>query len=119
MTVEESMNRDEYERKLAILMNVGENKREAKRELERGTYVMELQSFIEVYREIPEEMKASDVIDDDDYAKELEYTARVISAITETAEHINNFSNGCFEVADEFNVVVNFDGKQYVIHWAL
>ena len=38
---------------------------------------------------------------------------------TETAEHIKNFSDGYFEAADEFNTVVNFDGKQYVIHWTL
>lgn len=101
-----------------IIMLTGKNEREAKRELERGTYVMELQSFIDNYREIPEEMKASDVIDDDDYAKELEYTERVISAVTETAEHIKNLDE-YFEIADEFNTVVNFDGKQYVIHWTL
>lgn len=101
-----------------IIMLIGKNEREAKRELERGTYVMELQSFIDNYREIPEEMKASDVIDDDDYAKELEYTERVISAVTETAEHIKNLDE-YFEIADEFNTVVNFDGKQYVIHWTL
>ena len=102
-----------------IIMLTGENEREAKRELEQGTYVMELQDFIDDYRAIPEEMKASDMIDDDDYAKELEYTERVIAAVTETAEHIKNFSDGYFEVADEFNAVVNFGGKQYVIHWTL
>ena len=73
---------------------------------------MELQSFINDYREICEETKASGVMD-------LEYIERVITAVAETAEHIKNFSDGYFEAADEFNTVVNFDGKQYVIHWAL
>ena len=104
---------------IKVIMSTGKNEREAKRELEWGTYVMELQDFIDYYRGIPEEMKASDAIDDDDYAKELEYAERVITAITETAKCIENFSNGYFEAADEFNVVVNFGGKQYVIHWAL
>lgn len=38
---------------------------------------------------------------------------------TEMEEHIKNFSDGYFEAADEFNTVVNFDGKQHVIHWTL
>ena len=107
------------EKDVEIIMSTGKSERKAKRELEEGTYVMELRSFIDYYRETPEEMKASDVIDDDDYAKELEYTERVISAVTETAEHIKSFSDGYFEATDEFNAVVNFDGKQYVIHWTL
>ena len=92
-----------------IIMATGKNEREAKRELEWGTYVMELQSFIADYR-------ASHA---DECAEELECTERVIAAVTETAEHIKNFSDGYFEIVDEFNVVMNFDGKQYVIHWAL
>ena len=107
------------EKDVKIIMATGKNEREAKRKLEQGTYVMELQDFIDDYREIPEEMKASDVIGDDDYAKELECTERTIAAVTEAAEHIKNFSDGYFEVADEFNTVVNFGGKQYAIHWAL
>ena len=79
---------------------------------------MELQDFIDYYRATPEEMKASGEIDDG-YAEEVEYVERVIAAVTETAEHIKSFSDGYFEAADEFNTVVNFDGKQYVIHWTL
>ena len=104
------------EKDIKIIMATGKNEREAKRELERGTYVMELQDFIADYREIPEEMKANNEIDDDGYVKEVEYVERVIAAVTETAEHIKNFSDGYFEVADEFDTVVNFGGKQYVIH---
>lgn len=107
------------EKDVKILRLTGMSEREAKQDIIRGTRTMELQDFIDDYREIPEEMKASDVIDDDDYAKELEYTERVIAAVTETAEHIKSFSDGYFEIVDEFNTVVNFDGKQYVIHWAL
>ena len=107
------------EKDVKILRLTGKNEREAKRELERGIYVMEIQDFIADYREIPEEMKANNEIDDDGYAKEVEYVERVIAAVTETAEHIKNFSDEYFEAADEFDTVVNFDGKQYVIHWAL
>ena len=64
---------------------------------------MDLQSFIDDYREIDES----------------ECTERTITAITETAEHIKNFIDGYFEFADEFNTVVNFFGKQYIIHWTL
>ena len=80
---------------------------------------MELQSFIDYYREVPEEMKASGEIDNDGHAEEVKYIERVITAVTETAEHIKSFSDGYFETADEFNTVVNFDSKQYVIHWTL
>ena len=107
------------EKDLKIIMLTGKTEREARRELNQGTYVMELQSFIDYYRATPEEMKASGEIDDGGHAEEVEYVERVISAITETAEHIKNFSDGYFEAADEFNTVVNFDGKQYVIHWTL
>lgn len=102
-----------------IIMATGKSESEAKRKLEWGTYVMELQSFIDDYRAVPEEMKANNEIDDDDYAKELECTERTIAAVTEAAEHIKNFSDGYFEIVDEFNTVVNFGGKQYVIHWTL
>ena len=107
------------EKDLKIIMSTGRTESEARRELNRGSYVMELQDFIDYYRETPEEMKASGEIDDDGYAEEVEYVERVISAITETAEHIKNFSDEYFEAADEFNTVVNFDGKRYVIHWTL
>ena len=88
---------------LKIIMLTGKSEREARRKLEQGSCVMELQSFIDDYREIDES----------------ECTERAITAITETAEHIKNFSDGYFEIADEFNTVVNFDGKQYVLHWTL
>lgn len=104
---------------IKIIMSTGKTERKAKRELEQGTYVMELQDFIDCYRATPEEMKASGEIDDDGYAEEVEYVERVVTAVTETAEHIKTFSDGYFEAADEFNTVVNFDGKQYVIHWTL
>ena len=108
---------------LKIIMSTGKNEREAKRELERGSYVMELQRFIDDYREICEEERLSAGIDKETYAEEcaeeLECIERTITAVAETAEHIKNFSDGYFEVADEFNTVVNFDGKQYVIHWTL
>ena len=107
------------EKDVKIIMSAGKNEGEAKRELEWGAHVMELQSFIDYYREASEEMKASGEIDGDGYAEEVEHVERVIAAITETAEHIKNFSDGYFEAADEFNTVVNFDGKQYVIHWTL
>ena len=94
---------------IKIIMATGKNEREAKRELERGSYTMELQDFIDDYRAAHAE----------ECAEETECTERVIAAITETAEHIKSFSDGYFEVADEFNTVVNFGGKQYVIHWAL
>ena len=90
---------------IKIIMATGKNEREAKRELERGTYVMELQDFIDDYRAT--------------HTDEPECTERTIAAVTETAEHIKNFSDKYFDVADEFNTVVNFDGKQYVIHWVL
>ena len=93
------------EKDVKIIMLTGENEREAKQDLNRGTYIMELQDFIDDYRAT--------------HTDETEYTERVISAVTETAEHIKNFSDGYFEAADEFNTVVNFDGKQYVIHWTL
>ena len=96
------------EKDVRIIMSTGRNEREANIELEQGSYIMELQDFIDDYREIAEE-----------YAEESECTERTITAITETAEHIENFSDGYFEAADEFNTVVNFDGKQYVIHWTL
>ena len=96
------------EKDLKIIMSTGKSEREARRELEQGSCVMELQSFINDYREIAEEC-----------AEESECTERTVTAITETAEHIKNFSDGYFEAADEFNTVVNFDGKQYVIHWSL
>ena len=107
------------EKDVEIIMLTGKSERKAKRELEEGTCVMELQDFIDYYRATPEEMKASGEIDDDGHAEEVEYIERVIAAITETAEHIKNFSDGYFEAADEFNTDVNFDGKQYVIHWTL
>lgn len=107
------------EKDLKIIMLTGKSERKAKRELEEGTYVMELQDFIDDYRATPEEMKASSEMDDDGYAEEVEYVERVIAAVTETAEHIKTFSNGYFEAADEFNTIVNFDGKPYVIHWTL
>ena len=97
------------EKDVKILMLTGKTEREARRELNRGTYVMELQDFIDDYRAAHAE----------ECAEETECTERVIAAITETAEHIKSFSDGYFEVADEFNTVVNFGGKQYVIHWAL
>ena len=88
------------EKDVKILMLTGKTEREARRELNRGTYVMELQDFIDDYRAT--------------HTDEPECTERTIAAVTETAEHIKNF-----EIADEFNTVVNFGGKQYVIHWAL
>lgn len=111
------------ERDLKIIMSTGKTEREAKRELNRGSYVMELQSFIDDYREICEEERLSAGSDKETYAEEcaeqLECIERTITAVAETAEHIKNFSDGYFETADEFNTVINFDGKQYVIHWAL
>ena len=107
------------EKDVKIIMSTGRNERKAKRELEEGTYIMELQDFIDYYRATPEEMKANSEIDDDGYAEVVEHVERVITAIVETAEHIKNFSDGHFEAADEFNTVVNFDGKQYVIRWTL
>ena len=108
---------------LKIIMSTGKTEREAKRELNRGSYVIELQSFIDDYREICEEERLSAGLDKEtyteEYAEELERIERVIAAVTETAEHIKNFSDGYFETADEFNTVANFDGKQYVIHWTL
>lgn len=88
-----------------IIMLAGKNERAARRELNRGSYVMELQDFIDDYRAT--------------HTDEPECTERTIAAVTEAAEHIKNFSDGYFEIVDEFNTVVNFDGKQYVIHWAL
>ena len=93
------------ENDVKIIMSTGKNEREAKRELERGTYVMIFQGFIDDYRAT--------------HPDEPECTERTIAAITETAERIKNFSDGYFEVADEFDAVVNFGGEQYVIHWAL
>ena len=107
------------EKDIKIIMLTGKSERKANIELEQGSYVMELQDFIDYYRATPEEMKASSEIDDDSYAEEVEHVERVISAITEMAEHIKSFSDGYFETAGEFNTVVNFDGKQYVIHWTL
>ena len=92
-----------------ILMLTGMSEREARRDLNRGTYIMELQDFIDDYRATHAE----------ECAEETGYTERTIAAVTEAAEHIKNFSKGYFEIADEFNTVVNFGGKQYVIHWAL
>lgn len=97
------------EKDVKIIMSTGESEREAKQDLNRGTYVIELQDFIDDYRATHAE----------EYPEDLECTERVVAAVTETAEHIKNFSNGYFEVADEFNTVVNFGGKQHVIHWAL
>ena len=91
---------DVYEFDAKIIMATGKSESEAKRELNRGSYVMELQDFIDDYRAT--------------HTDEPECTERTIAAVTETAEHIKNF-----EIADEFNTVVNFDGKQYVIHWVL
>lgn len=96
---------DVYEFDAKIIMATGKSESEAKRELNRGSYVMELQDFIDDYRAT--------------HTDEPECTERTIAAVTETAEHIKNFSDGYFEIVDEFNTVVNFDGKQYVIHWAL
>ena len=90
---------------IKIIMATGKNEREAKRKLEQGTYVMELQDFIDDYRAT--------------HTDEPECTERTIAAVIETAEHIKNFSDKYFDVADEFNTVVNFDGKQHVIHWPL
>ena len=108
---------------LKIIMSTGRNERKAKRELEQGSYVIELQSFIDDYREICEEERLGAGLDKEtyaeEYAEELERIERTITAVAETAEHIKNFSDGYFETADEFNTVVNFDGKQYVIHWTL
>lgn len=97
------------EKDVKMLMLTGKNEREAKQDLNRGTYIMELQDFIDDYRAAHAE----------ECAEETGYTERTIAAVTEEAEHIKNFSDGYFEVADEFNTVVNFDGKQYVIHWTL
>lgn len=106
-----------------IIMLAGKSEKKAWRELERGTYVMELQGFIDARWELYEAERLSTGLDEETYAEEypedLEYTERVIAAVTETAEHIKNFSKGYFEIADEFNTVVNFNGEQYVIHWAL
>lgn len=96
---------DVYEFDAKIIMATGKSESEAKQELERGTYVMELQDFIDDYRAT--------------HTDEPECSERTIAAVTKTAEHIKNFSDGYFEVADEFNTVVNFGGKQYVIHWVL
>lgn len=106
-----------------IIMSTGKNERAARRELNRGSYVMELQDFIDACWELYEAERLSTGLDEETYAEEypedLECTERVIAAVTEAAEHIKNFSDGYFEIVDEFNTVVNFDGKQYVIHWAL
>ena len=106
-----------------IIMSTGKNERAARRELNRGSYVMELQDFIDDCWELYEAERLSTGLDAEAYAEEypedLECTERTIAAVTEAAEHIKNFSVGYFEIVDEFNTVVNFDGKQYVIHWAL
>lgn len=111
------------EKDVKIIMSTGKTEREAKRELNRGSYVIELQSFIDDYREICEEERLSAGLDKEtyaeEYAEELERIERTITTVAKTAEHIKNFSDGYFEAADEFNTVVNFDGKQYVIHWTL
>ena len=108
---------------IKIIMSTGKNEREAKRELERGTYTMELQDFIDDCWELYEAERLSTGLDEETYAEEypedLECTERTIAAVTEAAEYIKNFSDGYFGVADEFNTVVNFGGKQYVIHWTL
>ena len=111
------------EKDVKILRLTGKNEREAKRELERGTYVMEIQDFIDACWELYEAERVSTGLDEETYAEEypedLECTERTIAAVTEAAEHIKNFSNEYFEIVDEFNTVVNFGGEQYVIHWAL
>ena len=111
------------EKDVKIIMLTGKNVRAAKRELNRGSYVMELQDFIDDCWELYEAERLSTGLDEETYAEEypedLECTERTIAAVTEAAEHIKNFSDGYFEIVDEFNTVVNFDGKQYVIHWAL
>ena len=108
---------------IKIIMATGKNEREAKRKLEQGTYVMELQDFINACWELYEAERLSTGLDKKTYAEkypeDLECTERTIAAVTEAAEHIKNFSDGYFEIVNEFNTVVNFDGKQYVIHWAL
>ena len=96
---------DVYEFDAKIIMATGKSESEAKRALNRGSYVMELQDFIDDYRAT--------------HMDEPECTERTIAAVTEAAEHIKNFSDKDFDDADEFNTVVNFDGKQYVIHWVL
>ena len=105
------------EKDVEIIMATGKSESEAKRELNRGSYVMELQDFIADYREILEAEWLNREIDEDEYEKEAD--ERTISAITETAASIKYCSDGCYEAADEFNTVVNFNGEQYVIHWAL
>lgn len=111
------------EKDIEVIMSTGKSERKAKRELEQGTYVMELQDFIGVCWELYEAERLSAGLDEktyaEEYPEELEYTERTIAAVIETAEHIKNFSDGYFELADEFNTVVNFGGKQYVIHWTL
>ena len=106
-----------------IIMSTGKNERAARRELNRGSYVMELQDFIDDCWELYEAERLSTGLDEETYAEEypedLECTERTIAAVTEAAEHIKNFSDKDFDDADEFNTVVNFDGKQYVIHWVL
>ena len=114
---------DVYEFDAKIIMATGKSEKKAWRELERGTYVMELQDFIDVCWELYEAERLSTGLDKETYAEkypeDLECTKHTIAAVTEAAEHIKNFSKGYFEIAYEFNTVVNFDGKQYVIHWAL
>ena len=114
---------DVYEFDAKIIMATGKSEKKAWRELERGTYVMELQDFIDVCWELYEAERLSTGLDKETYAEkypeDLECTERTIAAVTETAEHIKNFSDKDFDDADEFNTVVNFDGKQYVIHWVL
>lgn len=106
-----------------IIMLTGKSESEAKQDLNRGAYIMELQDFIDNYWAVPEEERLSAGLDVEtcvtEYEEELWSTERTIAAVTETAKRIKNFSDGYFEVADEFNTVVNFDGKQHVIHWAL
>ena len=114
---------DVYEFDAKIIMATGKSEKKAWRELERGTYVMELQDFIDVCWELYEAERLSTGLDKETYAEkypeDLECTERTIAAVTEAAEHIKNFSDGYFEIVNEFNTVVNFDGKQYVIHWVL
>lgn len=111
------------EKDVKIIMQTGKNERAAKRELNRGSYIMELQDFIDDCWELYEAERLSTGLDKETYAEkypeDLECTKRTIAAVTEAAEHIKNFSDGYFEVVNEFNTVVNFGGKQYVIHWML
>lgn len=111
------MNYNEADIKIMMAGNL--TKKEAERALADGSYVMELQDFIDAYRDIPEESRfavLNGFYDEEAYLEEVEENERTISAIIETAEAAKTRGDEYFDIVDEFNTVVNFGGKQYVVH---